>query len=101
MPLHPPGRALNTNLLCLAAPRLFVQKQSQAVGHSQQALGQGVVSERLLSVQTVVQSSGLGARLPREPLGPDAEQEGHEVVAPGNYSSSKDLEQEVCGLRRK
>lgn len=44
----------HTNLVRLAAPGLFVQKQSQAVGHSQQALGQGMVSERLLTVQAVL-----------------------------------------------
>lgn len=38
--------------------------------------------------------------MPWEPLGSDAIEEGHDVVTPGNYSSSKNLEKEVCGLQR-
>lgn len=87
--------------MCLATPGLFVQEQSQAVRHSQQALWQGVVSVGLVAVQTVSQSLGLGVRLPREPPGPNAKEEGHEVVTPGNYSSRKKLKQEVCSLQRK
>lgn len=90
----------HTNLVCLAAPGLFIQKQSQAVRHSQQALRQGVVSVGLVTVQTMSYSLGLGAGLPWEPLGPNAKEEGHGVVTPGNYSSSKKLKQEVCGLQR-
>lgn len=91
----------HTNLVFLATPGLFVKKQNQAVGYSQQALWQGVVSVGLVTVQTVSQSLGFGVRLPREPLGPNAKEEGHEVVTPGNYSSRKKLKQEVCGLQRK
>lgn len=52
---HEGGGALVdfTDLVRLAAPGLFVQEQSQAVGHSQQALRQGTVRERLCAVQTV------------------------------------------------
>ena len=91
----------HTYLVCLAAPGLFVQKQSQAVGHSQQALRQGVLSEWLLTVKTVLYCFGLWVGLPWGPLGPYAEKEGHEVVTPGNYSSSKNLKKEVCGLQKK
>lgn len=90
----------DTDLLRLTAPGLFVQKLSQAVGQSQQALGQGTVSERLVSVETVLQRLRLGVHFPWKPLGPDAVEERHEVVSPGNYRGGKNLEQEVCGLER-
>lgn len=90
----------HTDLVSLAAPGLFVQQHSQAVGHSQHALGQGALGEQLPTVQTVLQSRGLGSVFPWKPPVPDAEQERHVVISPGNDGCSKDLEQEVCGLQR-
>lgn len=95
------GGGRKTNLVRLAAPGLFVQQQRQAVRQSQHAPGQGVLREQLPAVQAVTYCQRLEVRLPWKPLGPYAEEKWHAVVTPGNHSSSKELEQEVCGLQRR